>query len=138
MRIRRSLLVAGTLLAAAAGAAAAANTPVCRRGGVEWIVGGASGDAGSCDAPTARTTATTPTTAPNGPVQGAAAAAPRWRDSDGAAERRQILEQELRQEQATLAAAQRQGAAADVALLGRTRANIAALQGELARLPAAR
>ncbi|MFZ5549832.1 MAG: hypothetical protein ACOZJX_14160 [Pseudomonadota bacterium] len=137
MRARRSLLVAGTLLATAACAAAAANTPVCRRGGVEWIVGGASGDAGTCDAPTARAS-TTPTTAPNGPVPGAAAAAPRWRDSDGAAERRQILEQELRQEQATLAAAQRHGAAADVALLGRTRANIAALQSELARLPAAR
>lgn len=128
---RRSLLLAGVLLGAAA-CATAANPPVCRRGGVEWIVGGPAADAGACDAATARATP--------GPAAASTSAAPsaRWRDGDGAAERRQILEQELRQEQAALNAAQRPGATADAAALGRTRANITALQGELARLPASR
>lgn len=128
MQVRRSWLVACAMLAAATGATAAANPPVCRRGGVEWIVGGPSADAGACDAAPTR----------SAPAPSGAAPTTRWRDGDGAAERRQILEQELRQEQASLATALRQGAAADAAALGRTRANITALQGELARLPAAR
>lgn len=131
MRVPRwSLPLAGALLGAAA-CAVAANPSVCRRGGVEWIVGGPSADAGACDATAARATP--------GPVAASTSSSPsaRWRDGDGAAERRQILEQELRQEQAALAAAQRPGAAADAAALGRTRANITALQGELARLPPA-
>lgn len=131
MRVPRwSLPLAGALLGAAA-CAVAANPSVCRRGGVEWIVGGPSADTSACDASSARA-APGPAPASNG-----VSSPTRWRDGDGAAERRQILEQELRQEQAALAAAQRPGAAADAAALGRTRANITALQGELARLPPA-
>jgi hypothetical protein len=110
-------------------AAAGTETSVCRRAGVEWIVGGRQAAQPTCE----------PAPAGKAPLN-AAAGTPtaRWRDSDGASERRRILEDELRHEQAMLAEALSQGPAADTAALGRTRANIAALQGELARLPPVR
>lgn len=118
----------GAVLAGPA-AAAGAEGAVCRRGGVEWIVGGRQAPQAACD---------TVPAAKAGSGGGAQASTARWRDSDGASERRRILEDELRHEQATLAQALSQGPAADSAALGRTRANIAALQGELARLPPVR
>jgi len=134
MRRGGLLLSAGLVLATLAGQAAQAATaaPVCRSGGVEWIVGGREAPRPACEA------ATVATAAKAGPGGTTAAATPRWRESDGAAERRRILEEELRQEQAALTRALGQGAAADPAALGRTRANISALQGELSRLPSAR
>jgi hypothetical protein len=128
---RRWRYWAWLLLASLAGQASAAGaaTPVCRRGGVEWIVGGREAPRPACEAATA---------AKPDPGGTAASTAARWRESDGAAERRRILEDELRHEQAALARALGQGAAADPAALGRTRANISALQGELSRLPPAR
>jgi hypothetical protein len=131
--LRATWLALAALLAGQA-AATGAGAPVCRRGGVEWIVGGREAAQPGCEAaPAAKASAVA-----NAGASGAAPSAVRWRDSDGASERRRILEDELRHEQAALAQALSQGPAADAAALGRTRANIAALQGELARLPSAR
>ncbi|MGM9487655.1 hypothetical protein [Ideonella sp. YS5] len=107
--------------------AAGTDAAVCRRGGVEWIVGGREAPQPGCEA------APAPRVGPSGTPPAA-----RWRDSDGASERRRILEDELRHEQSLLAQALSQGPGADAAALGRTRANIAALQAELARVPPAR
>jgi len=130
MRQGRRLRLAWWALAAAAmnqSIAAGTDTAVCRRGGVEWIVGGREAPQAACEAaPASRVSS------------GGTAPAARWRDSDGASERRRILEDELRHEQSMLAQALSQGPGADAAALGRTRANIAALQAELARVPPAR
>ncbi|WP_374676072.1 hypothetical protein [Ideonella sp.] len=120
------------VLAAASTAvhATAAAATVCRRAGVEWIVGGRTGADPVCER-AAHGSATPP------PSAGAASSRPeppaRWRAGDAATERRQILEQELRQEQATLAAALQAPASVPAASISRTRANIAALQKELSR-----
>jgi hypothetical protein len=120
---------AGLTLALTGQAAAGTGSAVCRRGGVEWIVGGREAPQAGCEAAAAPRPAA---------AVGGTATTERWRDSDGASERRRILEDELRREQSALAQALSQGPAVDAAALGRTRANIAALQAELARLPARR
>lgn len=127
-------MLRGALLLWAAAAlctSAQAGEPpaVCRHSGVEWIVGGRGAEAPACERVGSRPAAGG-TTAPSA---GPAASSARWRAGDAAVERRQILEQELRQEQAALAAALAAGAAASAASVERTRANIAALQKELAR-----
>jgi hypothetical protein len=124
-------LVAAALFVAAPAAHAAT---VCRAGRVEMIVGGTA--AADCTgAPVSTTALTTP--AARSPASASLRVEPavqRVRDE----ERRRILEEEFQHEQALLGSLLRQGPAADPAALGRARANIAALQGELARLPPVR
>ncbi|MFG6412617.1 hypothetical protein ACG02S_01755 [Roseateles sp. DC23W] len=105
------LLAAGVATTAQAG---------CRRGGVEWIVGGTAPV--DCDQPTAeRGAEVRPRAATASTIS---TASQRQRDQ----ERRLILVQELAQEEQRLP----RSADADSAL--RTRDNIAALKRELARL----
>lgn len=127
-RLITAAAVALSVLAPIAGAQAAA---VCRSGRVELILGGLA-PAADCPAPAAAR--------PPRPAIAVAASAhseriapevQRERDS----ERRRILEDELRHEQQALVQQQQRS---DAEALGRTRANIAALQGELSRLPAVR
>lgn len=127
--MRRGALVLCAAAALCTAAQAGEPSAVCRHSGVEWIVGGRGAEAPACERVGSRPAANA-TTAPSA---GPSASSARWRASDAAVERRQILEQELRQEQAALAAALAAGAAGSAASVERTRANIAALQKELAR-----
>lgn len=119
--MRRALLLC--LLLGQAGTVAFAG---CRQDGVEWIIGGSSG--GLC--PAARQAATPAGAARAVTIQ--AAAAPRINAATQTlrdAERLTILQQELADE-----LAQQAQLASDPAALARSRANLAAIDREIARL----
>jgi hypothetical protein len=113
---------------------AAPAVTVCQAGSVEMIVGGAAAAPCGFSLPAANAVAPAGTAVAlrSGPSQRERVAPQTQRERDG--ERRRILESEWQREHHTLAELQRQGAMADGAQLARTRANLAALQGELSRL----
>jgi hypothetical protein len=112
----------------------AQGAAVCQAGRVEMIVGGVA-PAADCSSPVAgRSQPPASALAAASRGERVAPAVQRERDSD----RRRILEDELRHEQDALVQQLRRGETTDADALGRTRANIAALQGELSRLPTAR
>lgn len=113
---------------------AAPAVTVCQAGKVEMIVGGPAAAPCGFSLPAASPVSTSGTALalPGGPAQRERVAPQTQRERDG--ERRRILAAEWQREHDTLAQLQRQGAAADGGQLARTRANLAALQGELSRL----
>lgn len=121
LRLRPPAAWAGRLLVGLGLLAAPWAQAACLQGGVEWIVGGSA--PAPCDDP-AVAARPAPARGETPPEQRVAPALQLQRDG----ERLRILQQELGQEEALLAAA------TDPLQRARARGNVAALQREMARL----